>query len=305
MGHPPYPLAPSFLPSASPEDSKEGITTPTYPRYVDDDQLPTPGTSSASADQNTADNFRSYHGDGMEYTGPGQGRPNFPDFLRDVLYDHPLGSSAGPPEVQAPAVLDFYDDANLDFQEFDFGLLDHWNFDPARHMDDQAPSPEDSVGMTAMRSALVKIWAESPWRWTPGKSDSCYTEQPNLPLPSPHAHGPQTRDDTISGDRIARDKLHPACRDRVLAIVLGTCRDSRMANRVASSFPSADTMDSWINIFLAAHSCQVSSWIHYGSFSLNGQCPEWLAAASAAGAVLTPVPAFRNFGLALQEAVRK
>ncbi len=305
VGQAQYPLAAPFMQSASPEDSKEGIATPTYPRYVDEDQLPTPGTSSASVDQNHSDNLPSYPSDDVEYTGPGHGRPNFPEFLRDVLYDQPLSGSARLPETQTSAVLDFYDDANLDFQEFDFSLLDHWNLDPTRNMADHTTLSEDPAGMTAMRSALVKMWTESPWRWTPGKSDNCYTEQSNLPLPAHHAHGSQTEGDPTAADRMAHNKLHPACRDKILAIILSTCREMQMTSRVASSFPSADMMDSWINIFLAAHMCQVSSWIHYGSFSLNAQWPEWLAVASAAGAVLTPVPAFRNFGFALQEAIRK
>lgn len=295
----------SFMQSASPEDSKEGITTPTYPSHPDEDQLPTPGTSSASVDQNNLDNFRSYSREDVEYAGQGHERPNFPDFLRDVLYDQPTGSSARAAEAQGPAMLDFYDDANLDFKEFDFGLLDHWSFEPPGNVTDQTTSSEDPSAMTAMRSTLVKMWTESPWRWTPGKTDNCYTEQSNLPLPSPHAHGAPAQDGQTARDRVVQDTLHPACRDKILAIVLGTCREPRMVNRVASSFPSPNTMDSWINIFLAAHMCQVSSWIHYGSLLLNSQWPEWLAIASAAGAVLTPVPALRRFGLALQEAIRE
>lgn len=289
----------SFMQSASPEDSKEGIATPAYPPYPDSAQVPTPETMSAAAvGQSNLGYFRPYPaGDDAQYAAQGQGRPNFPDFLRDVLYDQPLGNSARLPEAQGSVGLDFYDDANLDFKEFDFGLLDQWNFEAARNMADQTAHTEDPIGLTAMGSALVKIWTESPWRWTPGKTDNCFTEQSNLPL-TPHAPHHAV-------DRVVPDTLHPSCRDKILAIVLGTCRESRMANRVASSFPSADTMDSWINVFLAAHLCQVSSWIHYASFSLNAQCPEWLAVASAAGAVLTPAPAFRRFGFALQEAIRE
>jgi hypothetical protein len=238
----------------------------------------------------------------MEYTGQEQARTQFPDFLRDALYDQSLVNPSRLPETQGPSMLDFYDDTNLDFNEFDFGLL-HWNLDPDRNVADQADNAaEDPAGMTQMRSTLVKIWTESPWRWTPGTADNCYTEQSNLPLPSNDPHSPQSHDNRAAVDR---DTLRPSCRDKVLAIVLRTCRESRMANRVASSFPSAETMGSWIKIFLAAHMCAVSSWIHYGSFSLNSQWPEWLAAAAAAGAVLTPVPAFRRFGFALQEAIRE
>jgi hypothetical protein len=244
--------------------------------------------------------------------------------MRDVLYDQPLDASAtrfGEPPAPGLAVLDFYDDANLDFSGFDFALLDHWNVDPSSSssssqlMADQTHPPstntEDPAGMAAMRAALVKMWSESPWYWTPPKTDNCYVEQPNLPLPLPHgdAHRVvvQARDGSSRAvvDRVVKDTLQSACRDKILAIVLGTCRDNGMAGRVAASFPSAELMDSWINIFLAEHLCKVSSWIHYGSFAMNSQWPEWLAMAAAAGAILTPVPTFRRFGFALQEAVRE
>ncbi|KAK4158487.1 zinc finger protein klf1 [Chaetomidium leptoderma] len=296
----------SFMQSASPEDNKEGIATPVYAAYKQEAQLPTPETSSAPVDQSIPGNFRSYppHDD-MAYEGQEQARAPFPDFLRDVLYDQSLGNPARLPEApQGPAVLDFCDDANLDFKDFDFSLLDHWNFDLARGTANQTTSSEGPVNMTAMRSALAQIWTESPWRWTPGKTDNRYTEQSNLPLPSNDAHTHQIHDNQTPVDRVAKEKLHLSCRDKILAIVLGTCRESRMANRVASSFPSVDMIDSWINIFLAARLCHVSSWVHYGSFSLNSMCPEWLATAAAAGAVLTPVPAFRSFGFALQESIQ-
>jgi hypothetical protein len=294
-----------FMQSASPEDSKEGIANPVYSAYQGEAQLPTPEASSTTVDQGAQDNFHPYPPcDDVGYAANDHARVQFPDFLRDVLYDQSF-SNPRLPETQGPGVLDFYDDANLDFSTFDFGLLDHWNVDPARGVADQTANSDDPVGMAAMRSALVKIWTESPWRWTPGNTDNCYTEQSNLPLPANDAHAPQAHDNPTPVDRVVKDTLQPSCRDKTLAIVLSTCRESRMASRVASSFPSTDMMDSWINIFLAAHLCQVSSWIHYGSFSLNSQWPEWLATAAAAGAVLTPVPAFRRFGFALQEAIRE
>ncbi|KAK3310107.1 uncharacterized protein B0T15DRAFT_24611 [Chaetomium strumarium] len=293
----------SFHQSASPEESKEGIVTPANLPYPDDGQLATPDTSN----QSIPDYFQSYAPSGEGYASEEHVRPPFPDFLGNVLYNQPLDN---PPSAQGTTMqqpmLDFYDDANLDFKEFDFGLLDHWTFDATRTAEDQTAGTEDSTGITAMRSTLAKIWTDSPWRWSPQKTDSCFSEQSHLPLPSPSraAHDARPPDHINAINRVTQDRLQGSCRDKILAIVLGTCRESRMASRVASSFPSVETMDSWINIFLAAHLCQVSSWAHYGSFSLNSQCPEWLAMAAAAGAVLTPAPPFRRFGYALQEAIR-
>ncbi|KAL2129077.1 hypothetical protein VTI74DRAFT_8269 [Chaetomium olivicolor] len=295
------PTSSPFTHSVSPEESKEGITTPRHPRYSEDSQLPTPETSN----QSNPDTFQSYPSHDGDHASEEHARPPFSDFLRDVLYDQSMNNPPKLAETPGMAVLDFYDDANLDFKEFDFALLDHWNFDPTRSVADQTSESGDPVITAAMPLSLVKIWTESPWRWQPQQADNCYTEQSNLPLPShSDAQGTQIQDSRVAVDRVSKDVLHGSCRDRIMGTVLSTCRDSSMSARVASSFPSAEAMDSWINIFLAAHLCQVSSWLHYGSLSLNKHCTEWLATAAAAGAVLTPVPAFRRFGFALQEAIR-
>lgn len=300
---PAAPAPPSYVGSTSPEDNKQGIVPLAYTAYQEP-EVYTPEASSATVAQRVPNHLHAYSSNSVRYAGNEHAGSPFPDFLCNLLYEQPLGNPSRLPDAQGAPMLDFYDDAALDFNEFDFNLL-NWNLDATQVTPDDTASAEDPAGMAEMRSTLDKLWTESPWRWTPGKTDNCYTEQSNLPLPSNDAHSPKTRHDGAVGGWAANETLRAACRDKILAIVLGTCRESRMANRVASSFPSADTMDSWINIFMAAHMSQVASWIHYGSFSLNSQWPEWLAVAAAAGAVLTPVPAFRRFGLALQEAIRE
>lgn len=209
--------------------------------------------------------------------------------------------------AQGLAVLDFCDDANLDMNELDFGMLDNWNLgnipgmiatDPnlANYVSNQS---EDSADMSHMRQRLVSLWAESPWRWVPdGTKDNIQAEKSNLPLGD--INGSQLRP-----DKVTNDMLDPSGRDKILAIVLGTCQNNVMLSRVASSFPSTEVMDSLVHVFLAWHLCQVSEFVHFGSFSMNEQCPEWLAVAAAAGAILTPVKSLRKFGYALQEAVRE
>lgn len=227
--------------------------------------------------------------------------PTFSDFLRDVLYEQSMQDHQRMAEAQGLAVLDFCNNANLELKDIDFGLLNHWNIEDAFGY--QQPKQDDSVDMSAMRSKLVKIWTESPWRWNPGTSDSGYTEQSNLPLSSRDAQRSQENGREI--DKAIQDKLHSSSRDKIMAVILSNCKESSVRARVASSFPSTEVMDSWIHIFLASHMCQVSAWIHYGSFSLNSQWPEWLAMAASQGAVMTPVPTLRRFGFALQEAVRE
>jgi len=233
----------------------------------------------------------------------------FSDFLRDVLYQQSLSNSDRAADPQGLAVLDFCDDANLDLRDTDFGLLDNWNVGGIDSQDlnvqeAQEFRSEESAHISSIRSRLVKIWTKSPWRWEPRRSDTGYTEQSYLPLPARDANETRLQENGRSVDQVVEERLQDSVRDKILAIVLSTCRDDSVKTRVRSSFPSTDTMDSWINIFLASHLCSVSSWVHFGSFSLNTQWPEWLGMAASAGAALTPVPALRRFGFALQEAVR-
>ncbi|KAI1190967.1 hypothetical protein F5B17DRAFT_427058 [Nemania serpens] len=232
----------------------------------------------------------------------------FSDFLRDVLYTQSLDSSRLA-EAQGLAVLDFCNDISCELNEVDFGMLDHWNLDgmDGRAVVAQAATPQtdDSpMDLTQMRRKLVKIWTDSPWRWVPDKQDHGYREQANLPLPCRDSVRQQFQERQRKIDRVVPDKLDQSSRDRIMAMVLSTCRSDTSKMRVAASFPSAEIMDTLTHIFLAAHLCSVSGWIHFGTFLLNSQWPEWLATAAAAGATMTPVPTLRKFGFAVQEAVR-
>lgn len=233
----------------------------------------------------------------------------FSDFLRDVLYTQSLDSSRLA-EAQGLAVLDFCNDISCELNEVDFGMLDHWNLDgmDGRAVVAQAATPQtdDSpMDLTQMRRKLVKIWTDSPWRWVPDKQDHGYREQANLPLPCRDSVRQQFQERQRKIDRVVPDKLDQSSRDRIMAMVLSTCRSDTSKMRVAASFPSAEIMDTLTHIFLAAHLCSVSGWIHFGTFLLNSQWPEWLATAAAAGATMTPVPTLRKFGFAVQEAVRE
>lgn len=241
-------------------------------------------------------------GDGVDMA-----RLPFSDFLRDVLYDPPVDPSRLA-ETQGLAVLDFCDDTNLELNDVDFGVLDNWNVDGmgvTSATEEFAPRADDSaIDLSQMRQGLTKLWTDSPWRWHPKGVESGYTEQTNLPVPKGDISSPVFQESQRQLDKVVADKLEQAGRDKILAIVLRTCRNNSIMTRVASSFPSVEVMDTIAHIFLASHMCSVSEWIHFGSFALNAQWPEWLAAAAAAGAVMTPVPTLRKFGFALQEAVR-
>lgn len=270
-------------------------------------QLPTPETMMDQTNQsmmehgNTEASQPPYPGSDMVDVTP----LPFTDFLRDVLFDQSLSNPDRSAEAHGLAVLDFCDNTHLDLNDLDFSLLDNWN--PQGNFPDSDPTAfnihpaqANSVEIEAMRSKLVKVWTDSPWRWSPRKTDTFFQERLDLQVPSASIEETGTR----SVDRVIAEQLNPAGRDKILGTVLSICRDNGSMTRVASSFPSTEMMDSWIHIFLASHLCTVSAWIHYGSFSLNTRWPEWLAMAAAAGAFLVPIPAIRRFGLALQETVR-
>ncbi|KAK2045056.1 hypothetical protein LZ31DRAFT_266552 [Colletotrichum somersetense] len=230
----------------------------------------------------------------------------FSDFLQNVIYEPGMEVSrmAG---AQGLAVLDFCDNSNLELNDSDFGLLDHWNMDAVGNTEsDQSSTPhtDDSIDLAQMRQTLVKVWTESPWQWAPTQTDSCYVEHPNFSVPPDDTTGAAFQQSRQKHARVVKDKLDQSGRDQILAIVLSTCKNDSIMSRVASSFPSLEVMDSLVHIFLAAHFCQTSQWIHHGSFSMESQWPEWLAVAASAGAILTPVQTLRKFGFALQEAVR-
>jgi hypothetical protein len=275
------------------------------PTIRDESQLLTPETS---IDQNQQDAFHAgYNGPDMS----DMAKLPFSDFLRDVLFEQSMGQESKLNDVQGLSVLDFCDDGNLDLNDVDFGLLDHWNTDGVGFLDvDISVAQPVASGarelvtsdMENLRKKLVQIWTKSPWRWNPEKTDTAYTEACNLSLSTKDAAGDGQR---LPSARLVNEKLHPSSRDKILAIVLTACNNNNVMRRIAASFPAAEVMDTWVHVFLSNNAHSVSPFIHYPSLSLNSQCPEWLAMAASAGASHFPIPTLRRFGFALLEAVRK
>lgn len=232
----------------------------------------------------------------------------FTDFMQSILYGQGQELSASDLSAAPGAgLLDFYDDASLDMNEVDFGMLDNWKLGNIHEMIATDPNlaacisqqPEDSTELSHMRKRLVSIWSESPWRWMPdGMKDNTNADKSDLSLGD--INGANLRP-----DRVVNDKLEGSGRDRIMINVLETCQNNAILSRVASCFPSTEILDSLAHVFLAWHLCQVSEFVHFPSFSLNKQPPQWLGVVAAAGAILTPVASLRKFGYALQEAFRK
>ncbi|QLI65328.1 Transcription factor 1 [Metarhizium brunneum] len=231
----------------------------------------------------------------------------FFDFLRDVLYEQPFDPNKMTTPQGMP-VLDFCDNASLELTDLDFGMLDQWNMDgmiegtmPAQ---DLIPRPENSAEINQMRKSLVKVWTESPWRWDPNSNDNGYKEQSFFAVSTQDTSSSQFQHSRDCLERVVAEKLEQSGRDRVMAILLSQCRQTSVANQVAASFPTVEVLDTLTHIYLAAQACQVDSWIHFPTFKLKDQWPEWIAMAAAHGGSLTPVPTLRKFGFAVMEAVR-
>ncbi|RGP81584.1 putative transcription factor pig1p [Fusarium longipes] len=235
----------------------------------------------------------------------------FCGFLRDVLYEQQYDQPARVPDSQGLDVLDFCNDTNMELSDMDFGLLDHWNaggMGPANTIPTQTDTPQSDNPADQthanLRQNLVTAWDVSPWRWDPVAKDNAFGEQGNLPVSKKDVASLQAQASKGGLRRVVDQKLDFAARDGVLALVLGACSHDAMSSRISGSFPSSDLLDTMLHVFLNSHTNQVSEYIHFPTFKLNEQEPEWIAGAAAAGAVLTPIPTLRKFGYALQESIR-
>jgi hypothetical protein len=236
----------------------------------------------------------------------------FSDSLRDVI--DPYDPSTALEEHRGLVVLDFCDNnTSLGMSDVDFTVPGYHGYD--YNTGDYMIGPDkpsisegltskvkEAMDLSEMRSKCNNIWIDSPWRWTPDKLDHAYCEENDLPLP-PEMNNPRFRKPQGQTDPIVRDRLSQSSRDKLLAVVMTICR-GQVRQRVASAFPSCEVLDMLLQFCFASQLCQTSSFVHHASLKLNSQWPEWIAAVVAAGAVLTPVPALRKFGFALQEIVR-
>lgn len=244
----------------------------------------------------------------------------FPDFLKDLMTPASFEPSSTfgnplfyPSRVDTPLnVMDFGIDTNLEFSDLDMGFLDAFNgknLPPLEsidvHIDEaQTGNEENEEGYEFRRGVALGAEAfrkSSLWGWTPAHQDHGFAEQGNLSLPVNDADSPEAR---LNFDRqILSERLSPSSRDKVLAMVLGTCQPANIS-RVVSSFPSAEVLDNLMQHFFDQASSRIDSWIHVPTFRANAKRPEYLSAIVAAGAVFTPLSTVRKLGFALQEAVR-
>lgn len=234
------------------------------------------------------------------------------DYLRDrmmPLIHPPNGSGVQAMDYQpygswTPRELfDFGVDANMELNDLDLSLLGEYNH--ANPFDFRTPSnngfpsgSEMTPGFTSTpvppmdTSALPQT---SVWRFRPLAENSGSAEQVNLSLPTPTS---------LDIDRrVTCEPLSQTSRDKVLAMILSTCKPNSIPRAVAC-FPSISLLDSLFQFSLTSPGSHAKHWIHASSLLAGQTRPEVLAAIIAAGAVLTPDASIRKVGYAIQEAIR-
>ncbi|KAK5694615.1 hypothetical protein LTR97_009205 [Elasticomyces elasticus] len=247
---------------------------------------------------------------------PQQPGNNMFDYLRDKMM---------PPNTQAQAaangiqILDYQagpwtprelfdfgvSDANMELNDLDLSFLDTYN--NANPFDLRTPSigfptsGSDIMPTGSFTSAPVPpldtsaLPRASVWRFRPLSKDSGSAEQANLSLPTPT---------TLDIDRrVNCEPLSQTSRDKVLAMILSTCKPNSIPRAVAC-FPSISLLDSLFQFSLTSPGSHAKHWIHAPTLLAGQTRPEMLAAIIAAGAVLTPDASIRKVGYAIQEAIR-
>lgn len=236
--------------------------------------------------------------------------PNMFDYLRDKMMPQSMQHNGvqvidyqtGPWTPRE--LFDFGVDTNMELNDVDLSFLDSYN--NTNPFDLRTPS----VGFPTSTSDVMPTFTSAPasvpidtnalpkasvWRFRPLEKDSGSAEQANLSLPTPTS---------LDIDRrVTVETLSQTSRDRILALVLSTCKPNSIPRAVAC-FPSVGLLDSLFQFSLTSPGSHAKHWIHAPTLLADQTRPEVLAAICSAGAVLTPDGAIRKVGYAIQEAIR-
>jgi hypothetical protein len=233
---------------------------------------------------------------------------NMFDYLRDKMMPDGNHNNVSVVDFQqgpwTPRELfDFGVDTNMELNDMDLTFLDTYN--NANPFDLRTPS----IGFPTTGSDIVPSFTSAPvppidttalpkasvWRFRPLAKDSGSAEQVNLSLPLPTS---------LDIDRrVTCEPLSQTSRDKILAMILSTCKPNSIPRAVAC-FPSIGLLDSLFQFSLTSPGSHAKHWIHAPTLLAGQTRPEVLAAIVAAGAVLTPDASIRKVGYAIQEAIR-
>jgi hypothetical protein len=215
--------------------------------------------------------------------------------------------------VSRGELVSFGLETNLDLSVLDLSFLESYNA--------RAPFEYEAATVSTVEPLAEAVEGEVPesdpaakeerstqrirWRFVPVAHDNGYAEHGNLLLSGQNGHDatPQSLLNIQPGpDPDHGDCVSLASRDKILGIVLSQMPKPFLLN--AASFPSPELLDRLIRYYLSVSFASPSQWIHMRTFSIKDCRPELLLAMSAAGAVLTPDPALRKLGYAMQEVLR-
>jgi hypothetical protein len=227
--------------------------------------------------------------------------PLLPDYFRNMPTYETFYSGQATPR----GLLDMSFDVDVGLTDIDFGLLDQYNFqmpfaEDTPSTENQGPEPH----LPESESVPVRADAfkQSTWRYIPQRNkDFGAAEQPNLAFPDTERD--KDRRSHMGLRRPNPERLNQTNRDRMMALVLGTCRPENV-RRISGSFPSIELLETLIHFFLTSPALDIPSWFHMPTFSPSEVSPEMLACIVAAGAVSTPDLPLRKLGFALHEASR-
>jgi hypothetical protein len=232
--------------------------------------------------------------------------PSIDPFLPDYFRNMPPYESFFSGQATPRGLMDLSFNLNVDLTDIDVGLLDQYNFQIPFAAD--TPSTTDNQGAeqhipeTESVPVRTEAFKQSIWRYLPQRhKDYGGAEQVNLAYSD--SDKDSNRRSHIVQRRAIAERLHRVSRDRLMALVLGTC-SSENVKKISSAFPSIELLDTLIQFFLTSPSIDAQSWFHLPTFSPSKISPEVLACIVAAGAVSTPDIPLRKLGFALHEASR-
>ncbi|CAJ0541401.1 Ff.00g080320.m01.CDS01 [Fusarium sp. VM40] len=151
----------------------------------------------------------------------------------------------------------------------------------------------------------TEAFQNSHWKFRPNAKDHAGAEEHNLSLPATDSAYPSPESGVAldMNTRVTCAKLGGPARDRILMMVVNSCRSDHLSKAVAS-FPSAELLDTLLQFYLTSSVTHATSFIHAASLDPNEKRPELVAAMAACGAVLTSDPALSKLGYAIQECLR-
>lgn len=235
----------------------------------------------------------------------------FPDFLADdfVLSLHRSADMTQnemmPDSGNAYGIAGYNMQSDFDLDDVDFGFIQSFNekelFQAPRQETDSAEDPNKEIDVDSGIALGAEAYRKSSLaNWKPGREEHGYADHANLSVPK-SIDSPGSP--AFSDYKVLSEPLSQSSRDLVFGMILKSCRRANR-NRIMSSFPSTEMLDSLLQQFFESHVSQIDTWIHVPTFEPNGQCSELLAAVAAAGAVNSPIPPIRKLGYALLEIVR-